>query len=105
LVLKQLYKQLIEPHVNDLPKSLDEGLERMCQHTKMAYVASDVFIRFAQSKRTCSFMSIDKASYFLTESLVISKKSPYKRIFKAKYVLSPAFRPDPSLAHEEHGKT
>jgi hypothetical protein len=54
----------------------------------MAYVASDVFIRFAQSKRTCSVISVDKASYFLTESLVTRKKSPYKRIFKAKYVLS-----------------
>jgi hypothetical protein len=54
----------------------------------MAYVASDVFIRFAQTKRTCSVVSIDKASYFLTESLALSKKSPYKRIFKAKYVLS-----------------
>ncbi|PNF23956.1 hypothetical protein B7P43_G10051 [Cryptotermes secundus] len=48
LVLKQLYKQLIEPHVNDLPRSLDEGLERMCQHTKMAYVASDIFMRAAR---------------------------------------------------------
>jgi hypothetical protein len=86
-----VYKKLIEPDIATLPKSIDEGLEMMCQKPKIAYVASDVFMRLAQSRRACSVVPVERASYMLTESLVISKKSPYKRIFSSKYVnISPS---------------
>jgi hypothetical protein len=81
-----VYKNLIEPDIDRLPKSIDEGLKKMCRQPKIAYVASEVLIRFAQSKKACGIIPVDKASYFLTSSLVVSKKSPYRRIFSAKYV-------------------
>lgn len=81
-----MYRKLIEPGIDSLPKSVDEGLAKMCDHPKIAYVASDLFLRIARSRRACSVVPVDKASYLLTESLVLSKKSPYRRVFSSKYV-------------------
>ncbi|KDR23150.1 hypothetical protein L798_15232 [Zootermopsis nevadensis] len=83
-VLREVYRKLIEPGIDSLPKSVDEGLAKMCDHPKIAYVASDLFLRIARSRRACSVVPVDKASYLLTESLVLSKKSPYRRVFSSK---------------------
>jgi hypothetical protein len=81
-----VYEELIEPDVEDLPKTVEDGLRMMCRNKKMAYFCSDSVLQIARNKKTCSILAIDKASYPVTVSIAISKKSPYKRLFNAKYV-------------------
>ena len=81
-----MYKKLIKPEMDQLPKTLEEGLRMMCQNQKMAYFATKAPMLVAQRKKRCSILAIEKASYPIPTSLGISKKSSYKRIFNAKYV-------------------
>jgi hypothetical protein len=79
-----VYKKLIEPEMGNLPKTIEDGLRRMCRNKKMAYFVTNIAMKIAHNKKTCSILSIDKASYPVTSSIAISKKSPYRRIFNAK---------------------
>jgi hypothetical protein len=81
-----VYKELIEPGMEDLPKTVEDGLRMMCRNEKMAYFNTDTVLQVARNKKTCSILAIDMASYPVTVSIAISKKSPYKRLFNAKYV-------------------
>jgi hypothetical protein len=81
-----VYKKLIKPKMDKLPKSLEDGLGMMCENKKTAYFGGNPAMLLTQRKKNCSILAIEKASYPIPTSFAISKKSSYKRIFNAKYV-------------------
>jgi hypothetical protein len=77
--LKQVYQKLIEPNINDLPKSTMEGFQRICEDRNYAFAIEELSAN--NNRLTCEVMAVPYAFLRIPTSMIISKKSPYRRLF------------------------
>jgi hypothetical protein len=79
--LNEVYRKLIHPGVENLPSSDSEGLQRICRTEKYSYVISQTTLRGLARSIPCNIVGVPQAYYSITASMIISKSSPYRRIF------------------------
>ncbi|KDR11384.1 glutamate receptor ionotropic, kainate 5-like [Zootermopsis nevadensis] len=80
-VLKQIYKTFIAPNTNSFPGSVLECMKRVCdEKTYVATVDSDEK-RLYSDKLSCKLTAVPNAFFWVPASYIITKKSPYKKIF------------------------
>jgi hypothetical protein len=74
----------MEPYKDELPNSYIEILKRVCNRDKYAALISEPSLRGLWTYAACNIVPIPKASFSHMASMVISKGSPYKRLFSYK---------------------
>lgn len=82
--MKQLYDQLIVPNMDDAPADTLAGLQRVCDHTKYAFIVDSTRAASVMNKVTCDIVQLPLAFIPATGTFVIGKHSPYRRIINSK---------------------
>jgi hypothetical protein len=85
-IIAKVYGTLVEPKRHSLPRSTVEGLRRLCKEAKYSFFCSKIMARGLLQNSPCSVVEIPETSYRITLSMIISKRSPYKRFFNHLYV-------------------
>jgi hypothetical protein len=80
--MQQLYQKLIAPHEDDLPMSVQEGLQRVCSRNRQAYFASQHAVTTLLSNLSCAPVFVPRAYVPGTISMSIAKNSPFQGLFK-----------------------
>ncbi|XP_067004113.2 probable glutamate receptor [Anabrus simplex] len=78
-LLKQIYWKLIYPGVNNLPSTKTEVVRRLCS-SKYAYMRSLILGVGAPTPEGCNIMSLPRASFPESLSIMFPKHSPYREI-------------------------
>jgi len=73
-----VYKKLIAPYKNDLPKSTLDGFRRVCADHKYAFFSPDFLKETYSLSLPCQLVPLPEASYKVPWGFVISKNSSYK---------------------------
>jgi hypothetical protein len=71
----------MKPYKDDLPNGYIEILKRICKREKYAALISEQSLRGLWTHATCNIVPIPDASFSHMASMIISKGSPYKRLF------------------------
>jgi hypothetical protein len=74
----------MKPYKDDLPNSYTEILKRICKIDSYAALISETSLRGLWTYAACNIVPIPEASFSHMASMVISKGSPYKRLFSYK---------------------
>jgi hypothetical protein len=82
--MRQIYKKLIAPQEDGLPKSVLDGLQRMCTHDKQAYFSSLHGVMALLSNLSCSPVLVPRAYVPGTIAMSIARNSPFWGLFKYK---------------------
>ena len=78
---------MIKPNTKSLPTSFEQGLRRVCEERKFGFlIAQRTFLGLGQNI-SCKIVDIPRACYTSTVSFIISRGSPYKRLFTRLWVL------------------
>jgi hypothetical protein len=77
--LEQVYQRLISPTMNNLPKSVREGFQRICDENNYAF-AADEFLA-SDNQLICHIIAVPHAFFWTPASIIINKKSPYRKLF------------------------
>jgi hypothetical protein len=74
----------MEPEVrsNALPSTDLEGLQRLCVEKKYSFLTLDTSLKGLQADIPCRIVDITYAQHTTTLSMIISKSSAYKTLFK-----------------------
>ena len=67
------------PNLKNLPENAYEGFRRVCEEGNYAFTTDED--DFHTLKHSCEIVEVPQASFHLQGSFIISKKSPYHRIF------------------------
>ncbi|PSN30384.1 hypothetical protein C0J52_21778 [Blattella germanica] len=79
-VSKEIYRKLLLPTKDDLPESTLEGLQRICDSHKYAYMVTEHFAQKYFGNITCKLETM-KGDYIpFSLSMIVKKKFPYKGI-------------------------
>ncbi|PSN40519.1 Ionotropic receptor 160 [Blattella germanica] len=79
--LRRLYWKLLDPELPKQPVSDVDGLRRICNEKKYSYLISGTTLRGLARNIPCSIVGVPHAYYTITASMIISKSSPYQRLF------------------------
>jgi hypothetical protein len=77
--LKQVYQKLIVPNINNLPKSIPEGFQRVCEENNYAFAVEELLASGSQQK--CEVIAVPYAFFRIPASMMIKKASPYNKLF------------------------
>jgi len=72
---------MIKPYTNTMPKSFEEGLQRVCEDSKFGFLIAQTTFRGLAHKVSCEIVEISRSYYASTISFIINEESPYKRLF------------------------
>ncbi|KAJ4432543.1 hypothetical protein ANN_21166 [Periplaneta americana] len=79
-MMNEVYSKLIPPTKNS-SKTSKSGLENVCKEKKYAFLTSHIIYQWLKPKLPCSVVGVQQAYYSKAVSMVINKRSPYKRFF------------------------
>ena len=85
-LMKEVYEKIIEPDKDDLPISIEEGMQRICDRNKYAFMTSLDVVLGLLDVISCKLMSVIGASIPESLALSIAKKNPYRGLINHKYV-------------------
>ncbi|KAJ9597581.1 hypothetical protein L9F63_011582 [Diploptera punctata] len=85
-LLQILNARMISPVKPELPKSHIEGLRRLCNIEKYAFLGPNSILKSLLKNISCPVIPIPQAYIPATSAMVIGKQSTYMRIFKHTYV-------------------
>ncbi|XP_021934640.1 uncharacterized protein LOC110837115 [Zootermopsis nevadensis] len=77
--LKQVYQRLIVPNINNLPKTMMEGFQRICDENNYAFAVDDELVSGRQL--SCDVIAVPYAFFRTPASMIVSKSCPYKKLF------------------------
>jgi hypothetical protein len=82
--MRQIYTDLIEPEVrsNALPETDLEGLRKLCDESKYSFLTLDTSLKGLEKEIPCNVVPISYAFHTTTLSMLISKSSNYKTLFR-----------------------
>ena len=82
--MRRVYTELMEPDVrgNALPETDLEGLQRLCVDKKYSFLTLDSSLKGLEKDVPCNIVDITYAQQTTTLSMIISKTSEYKTLFK-----------------------
>jgi hypothetical protein len=75
-----VYKKLIEPFKDDLPKSHFAGYRRVCAEHKYAYFGANLLRNMVFESLPCQLVPLPEPTYKDRWAFIISKNSPYKAL-------------------------
>ena len=83
-LMRRVYAELIEPEVrsNALPETAFEGLQRLCVEKKYSFLTLDTSLKELEKNLPCRVVDITYARHTVTLTMIISKSSEYKTLFK-----------------------
>ncbi|PSN32789.1 Ionotropic receptor 186 [Blattella germanica] len=79
-LLKQVYKKMLEPHLNTMPHTGHVGLKRICNRYKYAFFTTDQEVHWSYGKTDCDIIKLPGTSFKSQVGMIIAKNSPYKDI-------------------------
>ncbi|XP_069670217.1 glutamate receptor-like [Periplaneta americana] len=79
--LRQIYKQMIAPHVRDTGGEPLDNIQSLCSTPKTGYITTDRMVRIISGKMACTVLGLRDSYFPITASLIISKDSPFRRLF------------------------
>ncbi|XP_069683258.1 probable glutamate receptor [Periplaneta americana] len=82
MLMKTIYRKMIAPHESTLPKSITEGLHRVCARRKVATVNFESFLSSNIRKLNCTLQRVPHAFMAASKSMATRKNSPYRGILK-----------------------
>ncbi|PNF35916.1 hypothetical protein B7P43_G06976 [Cryptotermes secundus] len=77
--LTQVYRKLIVSNINDLPKSTKEGFQRICDDSNYAFAIDE--LSAINNRLTCEVIAVPYAFLRIPTSMIINKRSPYRKLF------------------------
>ncbi|XP_021923388.1 probable glutamate receptor [Zootermopsis nevadensis] len=83
-VENEVYKKLIAPFTNDIPRDDSEGFKKVCTLHKYAYAGSYFVSQQYKGATLCQMTTLPGTSYPEPLTYIISKKSPYKYLINWK---------------------
>jgi hypothetical protein len=83
-LMRRVYTELMEPEVrsNASPETDLEGLQRLCVEKKYSFLTLDSSLKGLETNIPCRIVDITHAQHTTTLSMIISKSSEYKALFK-----------------------
>lgn len=83
-VMRRVYTELMAPEerANASPETDLEGLQRLCFEKKYSFLTLDTSLKRLQTKIPCRVVDITYTQHTTTLSMIISKSSEYKALFK-----------------------
>ena len=83
-LMRRVYTELMEPEVrsNASPATDLEGLQRLCVEKKYSFLTLDTSMKGLETQIPCRVVDITYAQHATTLSMIISKSSEYKALFK-----------------------
>ena len=76
-VYKEVYEKMLVPNEKNLPNNISQAIRAVCEgNYAFTYSQMDSY-----DITSCEIAEIPNAHFFLPVSIVISKSSPYYRIF------------------------
>jgi hypothetical protein len=85
-IIAKLYHKFIEPERRHLQRSIMAGLSRLCTETKYSFFCGKLFAIPSLKFVPCKVIEIPGMSYTITASMIISKRSPYKKFLNYLWV-------------------
>ncbi|PSN32790.1 Ionotropic receptor 187 [Blattella germanica] len=79
-LLQQVYKKMLEPHLNTMPHTGHVGLKRICSRYKYAFFTTDQEVHWSYGKTTCDIIKLPRTSFKSQVGMIIAKNSPYQDI-------------------------
>ncbi|PSN53199.1 hypothetical protein C0J52_04507 [Blattella germanica] len=77
-LMKEVYTKLIEPDIENLPVSIEEGMQYICKYNKYAFMTSLDVVLGLLDHISCELMSVLGASIPESLAMSIKKRSPYR---------------------------
>jgi hypothetical protein len=82
--MRQVYDNMIVPHLDDAPPDTVTGLQRVCDKSKYGFVADSTRAASVMNNVTCALVAVTEAFIPATGTFVIAKHSPYRRLINSK---------------------
>ena len=82
--MMEAYAKLIEPDKDDLPITIEEGMQRVCDESKYAFMTSLDVVLGSLDLISCKLMSVLGASIPESLAIAIAKKNPYRSLINYK---------------------
>jgi hypothetical protein len=73
-----VYKKLIAPFKNEMPKSFLDGLRRVCAEEKYAFLSTKILATYFSWLESCQLVPLSEPSFLYSSAFIISKNSSYK---------------------------
>jgi hypothetical protein len=80
-ILKEVYEKMIKPNTKTLPISFEQGLRRVCEERKFGFLIAQRTFHGLGQNISCKIVDIPIACYTSEVALILSRGSPYKRLF------------------------
>jgi hypothetical protein len=85
-IIAKVYRNFIEPQRRHLPRSTMTGLNRLCTETKYSCFCAKILATPLLKYVPCKVTEIPEMSYTMAASMIISKRSPYKKFLNRLWV-------------------
>jgi hypothetical protein len=80
-ILRGVFEKLVKPDYDNLPTNDREGLRRVCANRNYAFLISPFFVRQSYGDYHCTVVEVPDAFFHTSASIIMNKKSHYKRLF------------------------
>ncbi|PNF35911.1 hypothetical protein B7P43_G06973 [Cryptotermes secundus] len=80
-ILRGVFEKLVKPGYDSLPTNDVDGLRRICGNWNYAFLISPFFVRQSYGYYHCTLVEVPGASLHTSVSIIMNKKSNYKRLF------------------------
>jgi len=85
-IIAKVYRKFIEPERRHLPLSTMAGLSRLCTETKYSFFCTNIRAIPLLMDVPCKVIEIPEISYTSVSSMIIMKRSPYKKILNRVWI-------------------
>jgi len=87
-IIVNVYRKFIQPERRHLPRNVKAGLSRLCTESKYTFFCSKETAVALLKDVPCKVIEIPVMSYSTSVSMMISKRSPYKKFLNRLWVYS-----------------
>jgi hypothetical protein len=78
--MREVYRKMIHPELDNLPGSEREGFKRLCTRNKYAFFSPEVNTETAKEELPCNVVRVPGTAILSHLSMAVAKWSPYKGI-------------------------
>jgi hypothetical protein len=79
-----VYEKHVAPHEQNLPRTMLQGLQRVCASDKYATMSTETVLQYNWKRLPCTVHRVPKDYMTGTVSMTIRKYSPFRGILKLK---------------------